>query len=216
MKNEFVKTLKIHTPEVCNYSVSISSAKDKDKFIKRVETIARASMEYRDYINFLRENVDMNQCAFFNNISAEKNRRIKIELHHEPFTLYDISSVIIDKWIDSGEKLNDLLIADEVMEVHYNNMVGLVPLSKTIHQVVHNSNKLIIPLTICYGAYKEFLEVYEKWIPEEFYIKLEKKIAETNNFKEDSVNAIQKKFTYIEVDGFEIPSKMETTEAAIA
>ena len=129
--SEFIKRLKTVIPEDMEYVVVINNDKDKSKFIKRCETIIRSSNEYKDYIAFLKEHVDMNRCAFFQNISTEDTRRVKIEIHHEPFTLYDYVEVVVDKFIAEGYPLNDLSIADEVMELHYNNKVGLIPLSKT-------------------------------------------------------------------------------------
>ena len=44
------------------------------------------------------------------------------------------------------------------MEKHFNNEVGLVPLSVTAHELVHNSTKLFLPLTVVYGNYSAFLD----------------------------------------------------------
>ena len=81
-------------------------------------------------------------------------------MHHEPFTLFDYVQVILNKYIDEGKEVRDLMIADEVMELHYANKVGLVPLSKTAHQIVHNSSKLLVPLNMVYGNYNEFVSEY--------------------------------------------------------
>ena len=104
--------------------------------------------EYRDYIAYLKEYVDMTHCAFFNNVENSQGSRVRIEIHHEPLTLYDIVKTVVNKHIDEGIPLNDFFIADEVMLLHYTNKVGLVPLSKSVHQIIHNSNELIIPLDL--------------------------------------------------------------------
>ena len=57
--------------------------------------------------------------------------------------------------------LNTLLIADEVLEIHYANKVGLIPVSKTAHEIIHNSSKLLVPLNMCYGSYSDFLDEYD-------------------------------------------------------
>jgi hypothetical protein len=41
--------------------------KDKFKYITTIEKMCRASMEYRDLIEFLRVNMGMNFCSFFHN-----------------------------------------------------------------------------------------------------------------------------------------------------
>ena len=46
------------------------------------------------------------------------------------------------------------------MWLHYNNMVGLIPLSETIHELVHNG-VIFIPTTHVFGNYKLFVEAYK-------------------------------------------------------
>ena len=61
------------------------------------------------------------------------------------------------------------LDADEVMECHYLNRVGLIPLSKTIHEMVHKSDKIFIPLHLVYGRYKEFFDVYGEYMSDQLF-----------------------------------------------
>ena len=63
--------------------VVITTDKDKVKLVYQVEAIVRKSMEYRQYIQFLKENVDMTQCSFFENVT-NKGKRVSIQIHHEP------------------------------------------------------------------------------------------------------------------------------------
>lgn len=196
----FIRTIKTTIPDEMQYSVLINNDKDRDKFIKRCEKTIRSSTEYRDYIMFLKEHVDMAHCAFYQKVSSENSKKVKIEIHHEPFTLYDIVSVIVDRFLNEGLPLNDLIIADEVMELHYNNMVGLIPLSKTIHQVIHNSTKIVIPLNMVYGDYTSFLtsDKYEEYT-DSLFEKLENKINQTKNLKETDFDSLKKEFTYLEI-----------------
>lgn len=212
-KSNLIKNLKLTKPKSMEYFVNISKSKDRDKFVKRVERIVRGSMEYRDYIKFLKEHMELNSCIFFQkvtNSNPNKQKRVSIEIHHEPFTLYDIVNTVVTKYQQEGLPINDLNIADEVMELHYANKVGLVPLSKTAHQMIHDSVKLVVPLNMCYGTYSEFLEEYEPYIDDALYEKLEKKMDMTANLTPESFDAILKEFTYIEVEGFEDIEKMET------
>jgi len=210
-ESEFIKRIKTVIPDDMEYNPIINTEKDKVKYIKRCEKIIRSSQEYRDYITFLRENIDMDRCAFFQNISSKDTKRVKIEIHHEPFTLYDYVAVIVDKYQSEGLQLNDLMIADEVMELHYNNQVGLIPLSKTIHEMIHNSNKIVIPLNMVYGDYASFLSSpdYESYV-EDLYDKLESKINATKNLKKDDFDALTKQFTYIEMTDVPPVEKQET------
>jgi hypothetical protein len=213
--SDYVKIMNIDTPENMEYHVNIETGKDRQKFIEQIKKIIRGSTEYRDYIQFLKDHMDLNKCTFFQNINGEKTThgKVSIELHHEPFTLQDYVDVVIEKYLDNGTELNALLIADEVLELHYENKVGLVPLSKTMHEVVHNSNKILIPLNMVYGEYSKFLEEYEPYISDELYDKLQKKIDMTKNLTADSFDAIRKEFTYIDVKGFDDVTKLENTNS---
>ena len=194
-----------------DYQISLQKPSQRKKVIKRIESIVRSSMEYRDYIQYLKDYMDMRQCAFFPNINNQggENKRIKIEIHHEPFTLYDLVSVVLDKQIALGYPINELYIAEEVMKLHYDNMVGLVPLSKTIHQIITRSNKIFVPLPMVYGDYKKFLVDYEEWIPDYMLEKLDQKILESQSVQEDSFKAVERKYTYVNVDGIVLPQRME-------
>lgn len=211
--SSFIRTIQTVIPEEMEYSVFINSDKDKVKFIKRCEKVIRSSNEYRDYVAFLKENIDMDKCAFWKNVSSENSKRVKIEIHHEPFTLFDIVSVVVERFLDQGYPLNDLLIADEVMELHYANMVGLIPLSKTIHQIVHNSTKIRIPLNMVYGDYTSFLtsEKYEPYV-DELFEKLEIKINETKNLTEANFDDLRKEFTYLEMKDVPAVNKQPTAK----
>jgi len=210
---EFIKSIKRTIPEAMEYHVSISNDRDKKKFIARIEKMVRSSLEYRDYIAFLKENIGLDSCVFFQNVTnGTKKSRISIEIHHEPLTLFDIVNVVLSKYQSEGQELNDLDIADEVMKLHYENKVGLVPLSKTAHQIVHNSTKLLVPLNMCYGNYSAFIEEYEPWIEDDIIEKIERKLDMTEKLTPESFDAIKKEFTYIETEGVDDIEKMELKE----
>ena len=190
------------------YEIRLDSDRDKEKFIKRVEQMIRTSLEYRDYIAYLKENVDMTKCAFFNSVENRSDSKVRIEIHHEPLTLFDIVSVVLNKHMEEGIPINDLYIADEVMNLHYQNMVGLVPLSKSLHQIIHNSDEIIIPLNLVFGDYAGFLREYSDYLDEHILDKIERKINETKHFTQDMADKLSPKFVYVNVDGFELPKKM--------
>ena len=210
MSKSGINIKKFNKPDEFTYEVSLDTDKAKTKFVKRIENIIRGSLEYRDYIVFLKENVNMNHCAFFNNIQNEQGSTVRIEIHHEPLTLFDIVNAVVNKFLDEGIPLNDLYVADEVMNLHYTNKVGLIPLSKSLHQIIHNSNDIIIPLTMIYGDYKKFIEEYEEYLDENTINKLERKINETKTINYDKLkNNLSPIYTYIEVDGYQLPQKIE-------
>jgi len=209
-----IELIKLKKPKKMEYYVDIEDSKKRYKFISRIERIVRSSMEYKDYIGYLKETVGLDSCIFFPGItSTGKHNRIKIEMHHEPLTLYDIVETVVNKYEEEGLPLNDLLIADEVMEKHFSNEVGLVPLSVTAHELVHNSTKLFLPLTVVYGNYSTFLDEYGPYVPDSVYEKIEKKVDLTKSMTEDTFNAIKKEYSYVEVDGFENVEKLDLKDS---
>lgn len=205
-----IKIEKYATPEEMEYNVTLTTDRDQVKFIKRIETVVRTSMEYRDYINFLKDYVNMKHCAFFNNIENSQGSKVRIEIHHEPLTLFDIVQTVLNKHLDEGIPINDLFIADEVMELHYKNQVGLIPLSKSVHQIVHNGTDIIIPLNMVYGEYAKFIEEYNDYLDESVVSKLERKINETKTINTEKIaGKLTPQYVYVEVDGFTFPQKVE-------
>lgn len=192
------------------YNLIVDSTRKREKVIKNIERIVRGSLEYRDLMCYLREYVNFKACAVFRNISKEDNPKIRIEIHHGPFTLYDIVDTVLEKWIREGRPLNELYIADEVLSLHYMNQVGLVPLSKTVHEAVHTlTGKIVIPVYMFHGEYKQFMTDYADYISDALIDKYQAQIEETKKVKETTFEAFDTEFTYLEMDGFVLPQKIE-------
>lgn len=200
----------IHIPKVCpvNKIYVIMNDKDKIKFIKMVEKIVRSSTEYKQYIQFLKQEIDMTKCTFFNNVNNKNNSSVSIEIHHEPFTLFDIVSIVVEKYIDLNLDMNPLMVAEEVMELHYKNFVGLIPLSITVHQLVHDG-KILIPLQNVYGNYIAFLEEYDPYITEGLRNMLQIKLQLSKEIAEPDTSILEKKYVYLDVEGFTLPHIIE-------
>lgn len=192
--------------EPASRRVILMQPKNKVKFIKTVEQLVRSSQEYKHYVEFLKKNVDMTQCSFFTNINNKNGRKVRIEIHHEPFTLYDLVTIVMEKWSNEGRELNHLLIAEEVMKIHYQGLVGLIPLSLTVHQLVHDG-KVFIPLQYVYGDVLRFVKEYEPHIPDDLMKTLEVKLQLSKQVQDTSI--LDTSYVYVEVDGFKVPQKIE-------
>ena len=215
--SNLISTLRLEKPKIVEYEARYETDKDKRKFIERTKRIVRSSKEYKDYIRYLKENMDMDRCVFFKKVKHTSDNAIKIEVHHEPFTLDDIVRTVINKQLAEGRKLNDLDVANEVMELHYNDMVGLVPLSETIHELVHSdTNKVFVPLNMVYGNFNKFFELYQDYMEDDILTRLEFKIDQTKNMTEDAFDALAVEYEYLEVDGVDLPEKVEMTAEGVA
>jgi hypothetical protein len=143
-----------------------TDSKEYKKFIGDIEHEVRSSFEYKQFINYIRNNMDMNRCAYIVNATNKESFTIRIEIHHYPFTLYDICEIVYNKRVYYNESIEVEMIAKEVMILHYKLMVGLIPLSETVHKLVHNG-KIFIPVDNVMGRYDLFMQYYDPFIKPE-------------------------------------------------
>ena len=154
---------KINIKEVPEFDMEpylLEDEKEYKHFIDDVERQVRRSFEYREFIKYLRDNMNMNRCSFLNDVSNEDTYDIKIEIHHYPFTLRDICEIVFNKREYYNESLKVQMVAKEVMELHYKLVIGLIPLSETVHELAH-SGRLFVPVDKVLGRYNLFVDFYE-------------------------------------------------------
>lgn len=185
----------------------LSDEKSKINFVKYIEKIIRGSFEYKKMIEFLRDKIDMNHCAFFKDVNNKING-ITIEIHHEPFSLYDVTYIVLQMYMDEGYPLKPSNIAEEVMLLHFFGMIGLIPLSKTVHELVHDS-QIFIPITHVFGNVEKFYRQYFKYMSPQQKEILAKSIKISKQLEESVPNVLTKKFTYLDVDGMRLPAKIK-------
>lgn len=137
--------------------------KDYKLFISDIEKDVRKSIEYRKFIAYVRDYMNMNKCAFLQNVSNDETFDIKIEIHHYPFSLHDIVEIVVAKRKYYNECMKLRMVSKEVMILHYKLIVGLISLSETVHEVSHSS-RLFIPVDRVMGRYKLFVDYYRPFI----------------------------------------------------
>lgn len=201
--SKLIKYLKMGKIEPIKMEINIMSDKDKVKAIKTVERMVRSSLEYKAYIKYLKQYIDMTKCSFFNNVNNKDGKRVSIEIHHEPFTLFDITQAVLEKQLDETGEVNLFNIAEEVMKLHYQCKVGLVPLSATVHELVH-VGQVFIPLQSPRGDYIAFLEEYDRYITMDMKDMLQEKLKLSKQVQDLSL--LETKYTYVEVEGFKFPT----------
>jgi hypothetical protein len=188
-------TKKVLTSDMYNNFLSCytdeNSEKEITKMIKEVEKIVRSSLEYRNFLAYLKQELNLTRCTFFSNIdSADKSfSKVKIEFHHYPFSLYDVVKIVLLAGKDgrSSYYFNSFLIADLVLQLHYKGWIGLVPLSKTLHELAH-SGKLAIPISAVFGNIEKFIDAFSKYFLPEHLAVLQYLDAEGSLRSADSFN----------------------------
>lgn len=182
--------------------------KDMVKFVKKIEMMVRHSQEYRDYITWLKKNMDFNKCAILRNLRNGDGKKYTIEIHHEPFNLFQIVQTVLAKYQVEGKDINPYELANEVMELHYAGKIGLIPLSATQHELVHDG-RIFIPLQQIYQDYTGFVEMYEDFIPEKVQELIQYKVDMSMKCGSFQSSVLDTQFTYLAVDGFDFPAVPE-------
>ena len=199
-------------PEFNISDYDLSNPKELSKYFKSIERICRNSRSYKKLINFLRENVDMNKCSYFKNVDNIDTYSLKIHIHHTPLTLYDIVTTVYNKRLLNHESLSEMMVAKEVMWLHYNLFVGLIPLSETVHGSVHNG-QAFIPTTKVYGMYKTFVKLYEPYMDKEL-LKVLSNMEEMSEDYDTITKLLEVSPVFIDYEegiGFEFPKPQELT-----
>lgn len=156
-----------------------------EKVIGYIEKEVRGSFEYRKYINYMKTELDLTKCALLPGIDCSEGAA-SLEFHHYPMNLYEITETIGNQMLETlaeDEKLSCFDIAERVMEEHYRGNIGLIPLTKTLHDMAHNKS-IIIPISKVNGDYKKFMKKYSSNISED--IKDRIKDAELNSESDES------------------------------
>ena len=204
--------------ELPPFDIADYRSDEEDKLINDVENLCRHSFTYQEWVQYLRNYMDMNKCSFFENISNVDTTSIKIHLHHSPITLMEMVVTILEKRKFYKESLLIEAIAKEVMYVHYCTMVGIIPLCETVHELVHNQF-IFVPNSAVMGNYKWFIDQYGPWIPTQVRNKYDNIEQWTKFYDEESnTNAIKAHYIYLDLGdngiGYNLP-KMEEVKKMV-
>lgn len=184
-------------PEFFN-NVRIKS-NDDVKRLKRFDKFARSSFEYQKYMRYLKQNLNMNRCSFLSGITTNLGG-IRIEIHHSPFTLFDITSAVATRQLEEHGYADEFDVGDEVMKLHYQNLVGLIPVSPTVHELIHSESIDVHP-RLTYGYWKIFIARYKDHFSNEMLLKC-KELEAWDRVQEVKVPDILKvKYTMLEYAG---------------
>lgn len=166
-----------------------------DRFVKATERVIRSDRSYLNYVKKIKETEDnLAKDVVLNNL---KSTDASIEMHHHPFTLYDIVSIVALHNFNNDNEFTSFSLAKEVIGLHYANMVGLAPMSVTTHQLAHlgtepKSKRRYVSLTKkqIFGRYDEFANVYKDGLTLDTRQKLQdfEEISNDETFKIDQKN----------------------------
>lgn len=186
--------------------------KDFKHYISDLERTVRMSFEYRTLISYLKNTEGMDVCSFLDNVTSRDNTKVKIEIHHSPLTLYDICMAVFKKRQHNNEDISINGVAEEVMWLHYAGWVGLIPLSKTVHEMIHNQY-LFIPTDTVRGNYRAFVNAYYDYIDPEVLDYIDNAEQATKDYNGKQMELFNNHKIYINANGsYALPRKDEVKQ----
>ena len=181
------------------------------KVINYLEKIIRKSYEYKQYISYLKSELDITKCALIPTLDISE-LDISLEFHHYPITLYDIVETILHKYFvkkKENEKISMFDVMQEVMEEHYLGDIGLVPLSATMHEMAH-SGSIKIPFSSVYGNVDKFVAKYGQYMRPELREKVTNSKLIDNKMAEEYNKKLEKNVMHYNIEYHD--GKKEGTE----
>ena len=144
-------------------------------FVKGVEKMVRQNDRYRKYISYLKNEVKLDRCQVLKNVTTE-DEGVDIEMHHGPiFTLFDICAIVLEYFLIKKWKVTTMRVANQVLMEHQKNRVGVVMVSSTVHEEIHNGD-IFINLNQAWGDIKAFTKKYDVAISREYREQINKYI----------------------------------------
>ena len=191
--------------------VDFDDQKSVNRYVKSIKSMVRTSKEYKDFVRFLKNKLELNRCMFFPKIKKYRDKKISIEMHHTGFVMEDIIRIILRHRYKNNLDYDTLSVAEHVMLEHYKGNIALTALSATIHDLIHEENSnLFIPLQYCdFGDMNKFYSEYKDSIDKDTIMKFEqyKVLSDVvENIDEIMPNYLNKDIIYYKKDGVEIPT----------
>lgn len=149
---------------------SVITGEEMSRFIKKVETLVRTSREYKIWVSHLRNGIGLTRCSFLAGLDYTTDE-IGLEMHHAPLTLYEIVEIIASHRFARGQAITSMTLADEVIQAHMRGVIGVVPLSKSVHKLVHAGAILIHPAQV-HGHWIDFMRDYADGVHEDVVAKI--------------------------------------------
>lgn len=188
------------TPDGCRYE-SVDDLTEK-AILNLERTMIRSSYEYKNYINYLKNELDLTTCELMPGIDT-KTDPVSLEFHHYPFTLFDITQTVARELIQNGngDPVSGFDIAEQVMKEHYENNIGLIPLTTTLHSMAH-SGAIQIPLKYINGNFNNFYNKYKEFMTPELIEKYQDNLVSSTseNIKENNDEKLAKKILFFNID----------------
>ncbi len=153
-------------------------------FLDNVISRFRHSKTYTHYKHYLYE-IGLNKCQLLGQID---NTMATIEMHHNFLNIFDIALLITENYLNTIGYVSTFDVVQTLKEEHKNNNIPIVMLSKTAHQLFHNSDgDIVIPARMCFGYWLNLLQRYRYGITIEIANKVIRFLKESAEFEQNYI-----------------------------
>lgn len=159
-------------------------------FIENCIARFRHSKTYTNYKHYLYE-LGLGRCQLLGNITSDM---AEIEMHHNFLNIFDITLLIIEHLLNTNGYVSTFDVVQLLKDEHKQNNIPIVMLSKTAHQLYHNSDgAMVLPARMCFGFWYKLLQKYSRGITIEMARKvvifLKKSVEYEQNYIEEDDRA---------------------------
>lgn len=126
------------------------------RFVHNAETLFRSLKGYKNYKAYLM-GLGLDHCQVLHNINSDM---ATLEMNHCILTLFDITVMITEHFLNTYGYVSVPHVVAELRYAHTNNLVPLVMMSKTVHELYHNADNFFTHPKQVFGKWTELLRRY--------------------------------------------------------
>lgn len=164
----------IHSPNsefILPFYQSRETLQDTESYKNFLSNAIRQFRGSRTYKSIKSElmSFGLDHCQLHGNITDEM---ATIEMHHCILTIFDVALMITEHTINTTGYISTFDLIKKLKEEHKLHNIPLVMLSKTPHQLYHNTDSLYIPPNMIFGNWYNLLNKYNYGITKEIAYKI--------------------------------------------
>jgi hypothetical protein len=150
----------VYELQFCQDRNSLMDIESYKKFLDNAISRFRSSRTYKHYKKYLIE-LGFDRCQVLGNLN---NQMCTIEMHHNMITIYDIALIITEHVLNTKGRITTFDLVQLLKQEHKANRIPLIMLSLTPHQLYHNTQEFHVPMSMVFGNWPEFLQLYHTGI----------------------------------------------------
>ena len=147
---------------------SLNDVDEYRKFLNNAISQFRHTRTYNNYKSFLCS-IGLNRCQYLGNVTSDM---ASVEMNHCILTIFDVAYIITETTLKEHGSITTFELVHMLKEVHKKNMVPLVMMSKTVHQLYHSDDDFYVAPSQIFGKWWELLKTFRAGISVDIAFKI--------------------------------------------